>query len=203
MRRIVRIAVCLWCFAGPALGDQFDKYRSACSATELAKIQEALAKARELAQKAAAALPPKNSVEGQRFRKWFGGPEGDDDPVIRDIYVEISVMLAFEKVWCPTPTSGPITDDFTKTNAFVIPKTGREIFFGQPFFLLKPTGPMSSGGTIVHEVSHQSTKRKIGDDDKIYGPDAQKNRATLGASRARSTADNFKYFAEDVVYGVP
>lgn len=77
------------------------------------------------------------------------------------------------------------------------------------FFQLGTSGPKSQGGTIVHEVSHQSSHRKIVDDDidgdgkNDYGPTAVKQRAAASAAKARANADSYKYFAEDVAYGVP
>ena len=192
----------------PALGDAFDQYRIQCKSNELAAVHAAVDKAKELASKAHAALPPVESSGGARFRKWFGGPDGDYDPVVKDIYSEMSINLLFQKFWCLPPNS-TVPERWIHTNAFIIKGSIGEIFVTSNFFSLPVTGPGSRGGTIVHEASHQSAKRKIVDDDvngdgkNDYGPAFAKQRATMSASRARANADNYKYFAEDLFYGVP
>jgi hypothetical protein len=194
------LAALLVASGAPAYGDAFDQYRTQCTAAELTAVNDAISKAKQLAQKAAAELPPTNSAGGARFKKWFGGPDGDYDPVVKDIYNEIALKALFQKIWCLVPNSNT-PDEWFKTNAFIPKGSAGEIFILPNFFSYKTTGPQSRGGTIVHELSHQSSKRSIVDDGE-YGPEKAKARASSSVL-ARKTADNYKYFAEDVVYGVP
>lgn len=202
------LTLILICANGLAIADGFDQYRIACNSKETLAIQAAVEKAKELAQRASLALPPIDSAGGARFRKWFGGPDGDYDPVIKKVYEEMAVTLIFQKFWCLPPNS-TTPEEWIHTNAFILRGKVGEIFVTSNFFTLPLTGPMSSGGTIVHEASHQSRERKIVDDDvdgdkkNDYGPNFAKQRALKTPGKARSNADNFKYFSEDVVYGVP
>ena len=207
-RTLSVLVLALDLFQTGARADAADKYRISCKANELAALNAAVTKANELAKSAAAALPPVDSNGGARFTRWFGGPEGDYDPVVRDIYLEMRVNLIFQRFWCLPPNS-TTPDWMANTDAFIRRGTVGEIFVTSNFFHLPTSSAMSQAGTIVHEASHQSAKRKVVDDDidgdghNDYGPTAAEKRAGLSSTRARATADNFKYFAEDVVFGVP
>jgi hypothetical protein len=190
------------------LADAYDAYRLPCNSSELSAIGTAINNAKKLASAASNALPTKDSTGGARFQKWFGGPEGDDDPRIKQVYDEMGVNLIFQKFWC-LPPSSVTPEKWAHTNAFILRGSVGEIFILSNFFSLPATGPKSQGGTIVHEVSHQSSVMSVKDDDidgdgvNDYGPANAKTRASQSAAMARSNADNFKYFAEDTLYGVP
>jgi hypothetical protein len=192
----------------PALADAYDVYRIQCNSTELSALHAAVDKAKELATKASAALPPNESIGGARFKKWFGGAEGDYDPVVKSVYDEMGVNLLFQKFWCLPPNS-TTPERWIHTNAFILRGSVGEIFVTSNFFSLPVSGAASRGGTIVHEAAHQSKKRTIIDDDldgdgkNDYGPVNAKKRATTASAKARANSDNYKYFAEDVMYGVP
>lgn len=193
---------------GQVLADPLDKYRVACTSSQLKDIQDAVERATQLAKRASDALPPKEAVGGARFKRWFGGPDGNYDPVVKAVFDEIPLSLVFNKFWCLPPNS-TTPEQWFHTNAF-IPRGGAgEIFVLQNFFALPVTGPASRGGTVVHEASHQSKKRKIVDDDITgdgkddYGAAMAQQRALKDAGMARANADNYKYFAEDLAYGIP
>ena len=209
VKHVVLSIVAVACFAvhAHASADVLDKYRLPCSSSQLKDIQDAVAKATQLAKSASAVLPPKDSSVGTRFRRWFGGPDGNYDAVVKAVYDDIPLALVFSKFWCLPPNS--TVEEFFHTNAF-IPRGGvGEIFVTSNFFQLPGAGVASRGGTIVHEASHQSSKRKIVDDDitgdgkNDYGVANAQARAKMDAGMARANADNYKYFAEDVVYGIP
>lgn len=181
---------------------KYDELRIPCGAGELTTLQTAVANATKLAKAASSSLPPVNSTSGARFRRWFGGADGDYDPTPKTIYDGMVVTLVFQKFWCLPPNSNT-PDVLFHTNAFILKGAVGEIFVTSNFFALPPTGAKSQGGTILHEASHQSQVRRTTDDDKLYGPAAAATRAATSATRARNTADNYKYYAEDVLYGVP
>ena len=191
-----------------AFADAFDKYRIACNAQQTAELEAAVKNAVDLAQKASAKLPPVNSTGGARFKRWFGGKEGDYDPVIKSVYDEMQFLLLFKTFWCLPPNS-TTPEAWIHTNAFVLRGGVGEIFVLSNFFQLPTTGTASRGGTIVHESAHQSTRRKIVDDDingdgiNDYGWANAEKRASQFPDWARNNSDNYKYFAEDVVYSVP
>lgn len=185
-----------------------DPFRIPCSAQQLKDLQAAVSVARDLATKAGGQLPPMNSTQGARFERWFGGSPGETDPVIKQVYGEIAVMLAFKKYWCLPPNS-TTPESLFHTNAFVFKSNDWEIFVTSNFFALPVKGVATRAGTVIHEAGHQSSYRKIIDDDidgdnkNDYGQKNAQLRAKKNASLARANADNFKYFAEDVVFGVP
>ena len=203
IRLLLVCSVSVIVLTSSAIAAKYDEFRIPCNSTELGSLHNAVANADQLSKAASKALPPNNSTRGARFRRWFGGGDGSYDPVVKQVFDEMAVTLVFQKFWCLPPNSNT-PDDLFHTNAFIIKGSVGEIFVTSNFFLLPQTGTGSQGGTIVHEASHQSNKRAIGDDDKHYGPKAAQSRALASASRARATADNFKYFAEDIVYrGAP
>ncbi|MGF6489146.1 M35 family metallo-endopeptidase [Pseudomonas frederiksbergensis] len=199
----------LTCRAELALAnDLFDKYRIACSSKQISELQDAVMQAKELASKASAVLPPVNSSGGVRFKRWFGGPEGDYAPLIKNVYDEMQVTLLLQKYWCLPPNS-TTPEQWIHTNAFVLRGKVGEIFVLSNFFTLPVTGKASRGGTIVHEAAHQSSLLKIVDDDidgdgkNDYGSAAAEKRAAKYPDNARKNSDNYKYFSEDVVYQIP
>ncbi|WP_211434628.1 M35 family metallo-endopeptidase, partial [Bradyrhizobium diazoefficiens] len=92
--------------------------------------------------------------------------------------------------------------------AFVPKGSFTEIFFEVGFFNLAKSGADSRGGTIVHEISHQSTFNPTVDSDVTgdgkpdYGVSNAEQLARARSNVARHTADNFEYFAEDVLFGI-
>lgn len=209
LRLVLVGTACSICLSATAqVNDGFDQYRIACGSQQLKDLQAAVGEARNLAKKASAQLPPNNSTMGSRFRRWFGGAEGDYDQVIKGVFDEMQTTLLFQKYWC-LPSNSTTPEAWIHTNAFVLTGMGGEIFVLSNFFTLPSTGVATRGGTIVHEAAHQSKLRRIVDDDvdgdgaDDYGPTFAQQRAKQSASQARVSADNFKYFAEDVVYGLP
>ena len=65
MTRAIVLAIVPWlATVVPAIPDSFDQYRVKCITSELTAVQDAVAKAKELAQKASATLPPVDSTGG-------------------------------------------------------------------------------------------------------------------------------------------
>jgi hypothetical protein len=132
-----------WCFlvlltgsfAGstPALAAKYDEFRIACDSGALGALQTAIANASKLAKSASASLPPIESMAGTRFKRWFGGAEGDYDPIVKQVYDEMGVTLIFQKFWCLPPNSDT-PDELFHTNAFIIKGTVGEIFVTSNFF---------------------------------------------------------------------
>lgn len=196
-------------FAGAmsaARADDFDQHRVACDATQEAFAKAAVKEAKTILSKTIASLPPSHSQAGARFQRWFGGKEGDDDPVIKRVFVEVDGLLVFKRYWCPNmslPGSSPNRLAFVPKNSF------SEIFLDNGFFNLTTSGADTRGGTIVHEAAHQATSAKIvdsdvtGDGEADYGVANAELLARQSPKTARRTADNLQYYAEDTSHGIP
>lgn len=192
--------------SGESVADAFDEYRTACTAKQNSVVTTAIAQARSLLAAADRSLPPANTDIGIKFKRWFGGPEGDDDPKLKKAYAEVGGFLQMKNFWCVNKT---IPGSIPGALAFVPKGSFIEIFLESGFFALPDSGADSKGGTIVHELSHQSTINPTIDSD-VTGdgkPDyGIRNAEQLARSRpkdARRTGDNFEYFAEDVFFGIP
>ncbi len=191
-------------FANPA----YDPYRTDCTADQLTKINVAITKARTLLVGASSAIPPINSTQGEIFKRWFGGPEGDTDPVVKNVYDGIVAQLIFSKFWCPLPANFPGDKRDPGTFAWVPADASAEIFLEQLFFNSPTTGADSQAGTIIHELAHNSSIASIVDTDRNsdgkndYGTKNAKLLASASPAGARRTADNMQYFAEDIAFGI-
>ncbi len=208
--RVGRSGICallLYLWAGGAVADDYDEYRVACTAAEETAAQAAVARARDLVGAALDALPPVNSEGGARFQRWFGGADGEYDAVVHDVYAGILVSLSFSSIWCPN-TSLPDPDIDPGTWAFVPGDAVDEMFLMAPFFDLGTSGADSRAGVIIHEASHLSAVSDVvdsdvtGDNEADYGIENAEQLARVDADRARSTADNYQYFAEDLAFGI-
>jgi len=195
----------LW--AGGAVADDYDDYRVACTAAEETAARTAIVRAREIVGAALDALPPVNSEGGARFQRWFGGADSEYDAAVRDVYAGILVSLSFSSIWCPNTTlPDPYID--SGTWAFVLGDAVGEMFLMSPFFGLGTSGADSRAGVIIHEASHLSTVANVvdsdvtGDNKADYGIDNAEQLARVDAYRARRTADNYQYFAEDLAFGI-
>lgn len=195
----------LW--AGGAVADDYDDYRVACTAAEETAARTAIVRARDIVGAALDALPPVNSEGGARFQRWFGGADSEYDAVVRDVYAGILVSLSFSSIWCPNTTlPDPYID--SGTWAFVPGDAVDEMFLMSPFFGLGTSGADSRAGVIIHEASHLSAVANVvdsdvtGDNKADYGIDNAEQLARVDAYRARRTADNYQYFAEDLAFGI-
>ncbi|WP_041163262.1 M35 family metallo-endopeptidase [Mesorhizobium australicum] len=178
--------------------DSFDDYRVACDTTQSSAAQAAVDEAHRKLKSAIDSLPAVNSDVGAKFQRWFGGAEGDDDPIIKNVYLEVNGFLTFKTFWCPNKS---MPDDDLGTLAFVPKGSFSEVFLESGFFALPATGANSQGGAIIHEASHQATSARIVDNE--YGPSQSEQLAKSAPQKARRNADSLEYFAEDVADGIP
>lgn len=190
--------ICIPC--ATANSDDLDKYRFPCQPDQLKDIQNALSKAKDLLTKADAALPPNNSAIGSKFQRWFGGKNGDYDPMIKTLYAEALGFLSFKTFWCPNQS---FEGDDPGTFAFVPKGAGLfgEIFIEAEFFKTAEKGADSRAGTIIHELMHLSTHHSIV--DLVYKTQNAQALAKSDPQKARINADNYEYFVEDLVDGIP
>ena len=202
------LAICLILSASAGLADKYDPYRVPCSASQIAAVQAAAATARDVLKAADAALPPIDSTTGQAFQTWFGGAVGDSDPVLKDLYSDLQTRMVFTQYWCPPPASFGEIQRHPDVFAWVPFTSQTEVFLEQRFFDSATTGEDSQAGTLIHELSHNSTVADFvdtdhdGDGDDDYGVANAKVLAQKNAALARRTSDNVQYFAEDIFWGI-
>ena len=85
-------------------------------------------------------------------------------------------------------------------SAAVIEGETSTIYLAIPFFNLVDQGADSRAGTLVHELTHQSTVGST--KDYAYGETKAKALALLNPAKARGNADNYEYYLEDVFFGL-
>jgi peptidyl-Lys metalloendopeptidase len=178
--------------------DAWEPYRKACSATQLSVVEKAIKEARALTSSASKTFPISNSSAAARFKRWFGGTDGETGQDVAAIYAKIDGKFLFNAYWCPNQ-SVPGSDP--NTLAFVPPDSTSEMFFQAGFFTLPDTGADSKAGSILHEASHLLDTPNI--EDFRYGTAKALQLAKDAPSGARLNADTFQYYAEDVKYVIP
>ena len=174
------------------------------TASSTAVVEAAVAQAKSLAAQASAAIPPLNSDVGAKFKRWFGGPEGNSDDTVKAIYDEVAAMLDINTFWCANRTNIGKED----TVAFVLRDSSREMFIMGAFFFDAPTsGFNSQAGSLVHEASHQSTQADVIDSDVTGDVRARLRHRQCKATSPHATRGcppdwrrRSEYFAEDVAY---
>ncbi|WP_181703317.1 M35 family metallo-endopeptidase [Chthonobacter albigriseus] len=195
-------------FASPALAVDLEAYRVVCSDTDAAIAKAAVAESGRLVGVAESAIPPVNSVEGNAFKRWFGGPEGDTDANLEKIFSGMRTTLIISKIWCPNLTL-PDEEIGRDTIAWVPADTTGELFLQSLFFSLSTKGADSQAGTILHEVGHLSPFANVvdtdvnGDQVPDYSTEDAEQLARTNKALARRTANNLQYFVEDLAYGIP
>ena len=193
------------CISSPTSADGYDKFRTPCTPDQTLMVKATIAEAKSILTKTIQVLPPRNSTIGNKFRRWFGGREGESDDTLQKIYSEILSFIDAKIFWCANRTNVGRED----TVAFVRKGSFFEIFIMGSFFFDAPnSGADSKAGTLIHEASHQATVARIVDSDVTgdgkpdYGISNAEQLARTRPDRARRTGDNLEYFAEDIAYGI-
>jgi peptidyl-Lys metalloendopeptidase len=141
-----------------------------------------------------------NDVSDQtRFIKWFGAGTPAE---IEAVAVRYETMLVFSSIatyWCPLINNLDFAWDVGDFAA-VHPAEPNSVFFTPEYFAKPLTGSDTQTGTIVHELAHQAG---AGLRPEVYGTTDAKMLATSNPANARNNADNYEYFVEDLLWGIP
>ncbi|MBC9176135.1 M35 family metallo-endopeptidase [Pseudoroseomonas ludipueritiae] len=170
-----------------------------CTTQQRQAIDAAIAKARQGLQKATEALKKPTEADTDRFTRWFGAPSSDAAESVRHVYERALTMMNFQSFWCPIVNSDELQWSVNEVAA-IWPPTPTAIYLAPYFFDMATTGADSRAGTIIHELTHQESVG--GTKDVEYGQEKAKAMAQNNPSQARRNADNYQYYAEDLLFGL-
>lgn len=156
----------------------------ACSAEQLAQIDEAFQEARVALRSSLDHLYA--DPDHPELRRWFGTTRGKQVVVnLERIAVRVEQGRPADTT-CNDPTSCRST-----SFAFTRPATGA-LGMCQPFFRANRRGQDSRFGIVVHEMSHLA----IGTRDATYQPQQVLALAKADPAAAAMNADNYEYLVE-------
>ncbi|MGY3547355.1 M35 family metallo-endopeptidase [Bradyrhizobium sp. USDA 4469] len=199
MKRI-RCFILFACLAiiKPAFADINDQ-KKACLPAQKAAADEALKTAKAGISKVVSALKSNSSSDEMRYIKWFGAGTPTDKQSVLRIYEGTLSHAVFSAYWCPNNNIPELAWDVGDIAA-VHPSAPGAIFFTPDFFVRPAVGKDSQAGTIVHELSHLSGATLK---PEVYQPGPAKALATSNPANAGKNGDNFEYYFEDLLFGVP
>jgi peptidyl-Lys metalloendopeptidase len=195
--RTVLIGVAM-CSATPAFS-ALEEHKIACDATQISALDTAVANAKSAILKAADAVRSGEVADQNRFIKWFGGATPAEIEAVATRYDTMLLFTSISTYWCPLINNLDFAWDVGDAAA-VHPNEPNSVFFTPAYFTMKLTGSDTQTGTLVHEIAHQAG---AGLKPEVYGTTKAKALAKSDPTKARNNADNYQYFVEDLLWGVP
>jgi peptidyl-Lys metalloendopeptidase len=183
-------------FALPSLAD-VEEHKVACTATQTETITSAMAEAKKALVAASKSFASDQPVAKQT--KWFGGLNSQSASAVLNVYDRSLAAATFTSFWCPLRND--LEFEWAPGDvAAVHPSVPGAMFITPDFFKLNTSGPDSQQGTIVHELTHIVG---VGLRPEEYGITDAKALAAKDAAKARKNSDNYQYYVEDLIFGIP
>jgi peptidyl-Lys metalloendopeptidase len=177
-----------------------EEQKKACSPAQKAALDDALKASRAGLLKVIDSLKSNALADKNRFKKWFGGAgTAAEIQAVSKVYETALTLSSFSTYWCPNNSIPELVWDVGDLAA-VHPSAPGAMFFTPAFFDRPTIGTDSQQGTIVHELSHRSGASLK---PEVYQPGPAKNLALTKPADARKNGDNFQYYYEDLLFGVP
>lgn len=178
---------------------QIDDQKKACAGGEKAAIDAAVQATKDGLQKTITALKSNATVDQDRYIKWFGAGTPADIKAVISTYETMLPLSIISAYWCPKVNNLAFAWDVGDFAA-VDPAAPGAMFFAPDFFTKPLTGANTQAGTVVHELAHQAGAKLR---PEVRGPSAVKSLAKTNPANASRNADNYKYYVEDLLWGVP
>lgn len=162
-----------------------------CSQEQITQIEEAHAKAGQMAGLALLAISltkEENRTNVPRYKEWFGAYTAARYTKVEDHFSRIFGALDRETVTYHC-------DCNDSAYAYVYPNNPYHIWLCRAFWPAPLEGTDSKAGTIVHETSHFTVVADT--DDHNYGQPSCRNLAKSDPDKATTNADSHEYFAEN------
>lgn len=170
-----------------------------CTPAQTTVVKAAIAKAKEGLSKSVTALGSGSADEVDRFDRWFGAPSSDAADKVKQVFERALALADFQNYWCPIVNSSELEWNINEVAA-VWSGTPDAIYLSPFFFLLPSSGQGSNLGTIVHELTHLPS---VGSTADLGYPKATAEAlAKNNPQDARRNANNYRYFVEDVLFGI-
>jgi peptidyl-Lys metalloendopeptidase len=115
------------------------------------------------------------------------------------VYDGALAAAVFTVFWCPVRNDLDFKWEVGDIAA-VHPSAPGAMFVTPDFFKLNTTGRDSQQGTLIHELTHIVG---IGLHPEVYGVNDAKALAAKNPANARRNSDNYQYYVEDLIFGIP
>lgn len=192
------LVVCLVLLSAP-VNAGIDEQKKACTVAQQAAIDAAVKAAKAGLLKTVTALKSNSAADQSRYKKWFGAGGPSDVQSVIKVYETALTLSTISTYWCPNSSIPELVWDVGDLAA--VHKDAPGAMFFTPAFFNRPTaGKDSQQGTIVHELSHRSGATLK---PEVYQPGPAKNLAASNPANALKNGDNFQYYYEDLLFGVP
>lgn len=163
-----------------------------CSIEQINALKAAQQKAKSLAK--LAAVKAGITGENEIYKKWFGTANNSKKTIVSSYYNTIDSALDTENIIFDCSC---LAFETNSTGAYVYNSLPYYINICKGFWGFDYSGFWSQGGVIIHEMSH--FKIIAGTDDHAYDFDICKDFSESHPSKAISNANNYMYFAEDIL----
>lgn len=170
-----------------------------CQPAEKILAQQAVTDAKEALTRTIATLTHAQPADTARQAKWFGVLNSTTAAAVLKVYRDALGASNFTHLWCPVSNDLDFAWQPGDLAAVHSSEPG-SIFLTPAFFKLPKTGVDSQRGTMVHELTHVVG---VGLKPELYGPTEAKNLAKSDAVKARKNSDNYQYYVEDLLWGIP
>lgn len=174
-----------------------EEHKVPCTAAQSATIKTAVAEARKSLVAASKSFVSNQPVAKQS--KWFGALDSSGADTIKKVYDRALVAAVFSVYWCPVRNDLDFKWEIGDVAAVHSSAPGA-MFLTPDFFKMPTSGTDSQQGTIIHELTHIVG---IGLHPEHYGVDKAKALAAKDRMTARKNSDNYQYYVEDIIYGIP
>ena len=175
------------------------QHKIACTADDETAAKSAINNAQKALQVAIDSFRSPSPAVVAKQLKWFGPLDSTVAGQVQKVYESSLGMASFTVVWCPVQNNLDFAWDIGDLAA-VHPNEHGAIFLTPKFFKLNTEGEDSQRGTLVHELTHVTG---LGLKPEVYGTKDAKALAKSNAAHARKNSDNYQYYVEDLIFGLP
>jgi peptidyl-Lys metalloendopeptidase len=168
-----------------------------CAGQEAVFAAAALNDAKEMMDKAMAALRSTGAADRRRGQTWLGLRSSAEAESVRAALGRARAFADGVTFRCAVSTDPSLGDVY----ASVLPNQSFVITLSSGFFAAPTAGYSSRAGTIVHEFTHFVLTGATAD-PQHYGPGPAQSLAASDPSSAQRNAENIEYYSEAVAYGL-
>lgn len=191
-------AIAILFVAGAAASKPSD-HKIPCQPAEKELAEQAVKDAKAALTRAIATFTSPQPADVTRQTKWFGALNSTTAADVLKAYRNALGAASLTHLWCPVSNNLDFAWEVGDAAA-VHPTEPGSIFLTPAFFRMPNTGVDSQRGTVVHELTHVVG---VGVKPEVYGPGKAKELARTDPAKARRNSDNYQYYVEDLLWGVP
>ena len=182
----------------PAAADLGEQKRP-CSNQQIKAADAAFSEAKAALGKAIDSFKAPSASDINRQKRWFGVLNSESAKKIQANYERALLLSVFSQYWCPLSSVPQLAWFAGECGSRSQGRSGRH-FPSTAFFSRPAVGADSRMGTLIHELSHLVG---VGMRPEEYGFTKAKALALAVPNKARNNSDNYQYYVEDMIFGLP